>query len=107
MPSAQGWRGGGPRSRLCRLGRKLDVADLIKELKRQSSITLKTVAPELYDFHWQKRIRSVSVSPSHVNRLLVYIANQAEHHNKVSFQDEYRRLLKIYGLEWDERYVWD
>jgi len=25
----------------------------------------------------------------------------------VSFQDEYRRFLKEYEVEYDERYVWD
>jgi len=35
------------------------------------------------------------------------IAGQQEHHCKVTFQDEYRRLLKKYNLEYDERYVWD
>jgi hypothetical protein len=24
-----------------------------------------------------------------------------------SFQDEFRRLLRLYAIEWDERYVWD
>ncbi|MEK7793628.1 MAG: transposase, partial [Candidatus Hydrogenedentota bacterium] len=33
--------------------------------------------------------------------------NQEEHHKKLSFQDEYRRILKKHGVEFDERYVWD
>ena len=36
-----------------------------------------------------------------------YIDGQEEHHKKESYQDEFRRLLTIYGVEWDERYVWD
>jgi len=36
-----------------------------------------------------------------------YIAGQEEHHRKVSFQDEFRLLLKRYEIEFDERYVWD
>ena len=36
-----------------------------------------------------------------------YIMNQAEHHKKVTFQDEYRAFLKKYNIEYDERYVWD
>ena len=36
-----------------------------------------------------------------------YIPEQEEHHRKVSFQDEFRRLLGRYGIEFDERYVWD
>jgi hypothetical protein len=36
-----------------------------------------------------------------------YIAGQEPHHRKVSFQDEFRELLKRYEIEFDERYVWD
>jgi hypothetical protein len=36
-----------------------------------------------------------------------YIANQADHHRVVTFQDEYRRILKKYGVQFDEHYVWD
>lgn len=35
------------------------------------------------------------------------IANQAEHHRKNTFQNEYRRMLKKYDFQYDERYVWD
>jgi hypothetical protein len=58
-------------------------------------------------FPLAKRLRRFSVSPAHVEPLRSYIANQEEHHRTASFQDEFRQVLKKYGLEWDERYVWD
>jgi putative transposase len=36
-----------------------------------------------------------------------YIANQAEHHRKVTFQEEFRKFLQRYEIDYDERYVWD
>jgi hypothetical protein len=33
--------------------------------------------------------------------------NQEQHHLKTTFQDEFRRFLKKYEIEYDERYVWD
>jgi hypothetical protein len=39
--------------------------------------------------------------------LLHYIDTQEEHHRKYNFQDELRALLKKYGIEHDERYMWD
>jgi hypothetical protein len=42
-----------------------------------------------------------------VAALVAYIEAREEHHRAVSFQDEFRRLLKKYGVEWDEQYVWD
>jgi putative transposase len=60
---------------LCRLGRTITVADLIKELKRESSRWLKTKSPDLKDFFWQNGYGAFSVSPSHVETLREYIAN--------------------------------
>ena len=92
---------------LCRLGRSITIADLIKELKRESSKWIKTKSPSLADFHWQNGYGAFSISPGHVDQLIAYIVNQEEHHKTESFQAEYLRLLAKYGLEWDERYVRD
>ena len=53
--------------------------------------------------------RSVDVSKlvREINGLTEYIASQEEHHREESFQEEFRRLLRKYDVEWDERYVWD
>jgi putative transposase len=90
---------------LCRFGRTISVADLVKELKRDSSHWAKTKG--IADFYWQNGYGAFSLSPGHVEPLRTYIAKQEEHHHKETFQDEFRRLLTKYGLEWDERYVWD
>jgi len=90
---------------LCQFGRTITIADLVKELKRESSQSLKAKAGR--DFYWQKGYGAFSISPSHVEPLRLYIANQEEHHRVKTFQDEFRDLLRKYGLEWDERYVWD
>jgi len=58
-------------------------------------------------FTGKKGYGAFSVSPSHVESVREYIATQAEHHRHESFQDEFRRLCKKYGIELDERYVWD
>lgn len=36
-----------------------------------------------------------------------YIDNQEEHHKGVSFEDEFRKICKMYNVDLDERYVWD
>jgi hypothetical protein len=61
----------------------------------------------LADFHWQDGYGAFSISPGHVEAVVAYIAHQEEHHRRVSFQEEFRRLLQKYGVEYDERYVWD
>ena len=58
-------------------------------------------------FDWQDGYGAFSVSPSHLELVAEYIRNQAEHHRAESFQDEFRRICEMYGVELDERYVWD
>ena len=76
-------------------------------MKTSSSKWLKTREPRFGGFHWQSGYGAFSVSQSDVERVIAYIRNQEENHRKESFQDEFRRLLRKYGLEFDERYVWD
>lgn len=91
---------------LCRLGKTIDIAKLIRELKKDSSEWAKTEL-RLANFYWQTGYGAFSVSPSHIDALTKYISNQEQHHRKESFQDEFRRLCAKYGVEIDERYVWD
>src|SRR5260221_13744599 len=91
----------------CRLGKNIGVSTLIKELKQGSSVWVKTQFGGLSSFHWQSGYGAFSVSPSHVPALIAYIENQEAHHRHESFQVEFRRLLKKYNIEYDERYVWD
>jgi len=44
---------------------------------------------------------------SEVEAVAEYIDHQEEHHRTLSFQEEYRKFLQTYGVEYDERYVWD
>jgi REP element-mobilizing transposase RayT len=92
---------------LCRLSRAYSISKLVRELKRESSKWIKTKDNQLSDFHWQDGYGAFSISPSHMRALRVYIANQEEHHKSESFQDEFRRVLKKYGVKYEERFVWD
>jgi putative transposase len=92
---------------LIRFSRTITQADWIKEIKRVSNAWAKQRYPHLHNFSWQAGYGMFSVNPSELDALRHYIATQEEHHRKASFQDEFRALLKQYGLEWDERYVWD
>src|SRR5262249_3586766 len=91
----------------CRPGQTMDRTTLVKKLKQGSSIWGEEEFSSLPEFHWQKGYGAFSISPSHLPALKRYIENQEEHHRRESFQDEFRRLLKKYEIEYDERYVWD
>jgi putative transposase len=87
--------------------RTISSADLVKEIKTGSSKWLKHRDRQFSGFHWQAGYGIFSISPAHRDVLERYIGSQADHHRVTSFQEEYRKLLGRYGLEWDERYVWD
>jgi putative transposase len=83
------------------------LAKVIEEVKKGSSKWVKTKAASLADFHWQSGYGAFSVSQSNVEEVRNYIANQEEHHKRLSFQEEFRAFLKRHQIEYDERYIWD
>ncbi|MEZ5022108.1 MAG: hypothetical protein R2728_02385 [Chitinophagales bacterium] len=58
-------------------------------------------------FYWQNGYGAFSVNPSEINAVIAYIANQHEHHNNKTFQEEYRTILNKYNVAYDEQFVWD
>jgi len=83
------------------------LADLVEEVKSSSSKWIKTQGAEFAGFHWQSGYGAFSVSASRVSAVRRYVQDQETHHHKATFQEEFRRFLKEYGIEYDERYVWD
>jgi putative transposase len=92
---------------LCALSRTIETAEMVKEVKRGSSLWIKTRSPELHDFAWQNGYGVFSIGFSQIQMVHKYVAGQEEHHRKVTFQDEFRELLRRYELAFDERYLWD
>jgi putative transposase len=90
---------------LARFGRTITQADWLKELKRVSNLWLKDQG--ISSFEWQGGYADFSVSQSSLEHVKSYIANQEQHHTKLTFQDEVRALLRKHEMEWDERYIWD
>jgi len=87
--------------------RTCSPSDLLKEIKTGSARWLKTRTDAYAGFQWQAGYGMFSISPSHRPAVEAYLARQAEHHRRVSFQDEFRGLLLKYGVTFDERFVWD
>jgi hypothetical protein len=72
-----------------------------------SNLWLKARGRDYAEFEWQGGYAIFSVSQSNLEQVKHYIANQAEHHRKLGFQDELRALLRRHEIKWDEKYVWD
>jgi putative transposase len=90
-----------------RISRTTAVAHLVEKLKTSSSKWLKTQAPALTGFSWQRGYGAFSVGPGDLGSLIAYIDSQEEHHRIRNYQEEYRAFLNKYGVAFDERYIWD
>jgi putative transposase len=92
---------------LCSLSKKITTIKLLEELKKSSSKWMKTKGEGLRSFYWQDGYGAFSVGYSQIKDVQYYIEKRYEHHNKITFQDEYRSFLKKYQIPFDERYIWD
>ncbi|MBR6142341.1 MAG: IS200/IS605 family transposase [Bacteroidaceae bacterium] len=82
-----------------------NVAHLVEEMKRNSSRWIKTLSPSYGGFAWQGGYAALSVSQSQVDVVVRYIGNQEEHHRKQTYREEYLQFLRLYNIDYDERYV--
>ena len=90
---------------LCTLPKTLSLADLLEEVKKSSSKWIKSKGYEYRNFYWQDGYGGFSVGWSQVDTVKNYIKSQKEHHQKISFIEEYRRLLDEYGIDYDKKYL--
>lgn len=88
------------------LARTVTVSQAVEEVKKASSKWIKNQNPRFANFAWQAGYGIFAVSESNVADVRAYIANQAKHHQKKTFQDEYRAFLTRHAVTFDERYVW-
>ena len=91
---------------LITLSKTENVAHVVEEMKRNSSRWIKSLSPYYADFAWQGGYGAFSIGQSQVDTVIHYITNQAEHHKKQSFRDEYIQFLQLYHIEYDEKYLW-
>lgn len=89
------------------LSRTMSISEVVEKVKTSSSKWLKTKSPALGEFNWQQGYGAFSVSQSDAEAVIAYVCDQAKHHQKMTFQDEYRKLLERYRVPFDEKFVWD
>lgn len=83
----------------------LTISDFVKNIKVWSSKWLKEIGPAYRGFAWQDGYGAFSVSHSVIPKTISYISNQAEHHKKLSFREEYIQMLRANEIEYDEKYL--
>ena len=91
---------------LCIMSKNISLAQLVEDVKRNSSRWIKTKGDHYKNFAWQGGYAGFSVSQSKLETTYRYIENQKEHHKKMSFKEEYILFLKEYGIEYNDGYLW-
>jgi len=81
------------------------ISSLIQNVKTETSKWIKSENFCSSPFAWQEGYGAFSYSKSHVPNVISYIQNQEVHHRKETFLEEYRRHLKAFDIEWDEKYI--
>jgi len=91
----------------CTLPRTMTVSKLVEQVKSSSSVWIKAQDLHCRGFAWQAGYGAFSLGQSQLPALIQYIDNQAVHHRKRTFKEELLDLLAKYGVECDERHLWD
>ncbi|MBI9037803.1 MAG: transposase [Bacteroidales bacterium] len=80
------------------LSPKIAVADLEKKIKGETSHWINQQNLIKDKFAWQVGNGAFSVSESNVKSVQSYIKTQKEHHEKMTFEEEYNLFLKKHGI---------
>jgi putative transposase len=91
---------------LTRLPANLALADCMRIVKTNSSRWVGERWPQERKFAWQGGYGAFSVSESRRAAVIRYIRDHAQHHQRISFQDEFLTLLKNHRVEFDDHYIW-
>jgi len=81
------------------------LADFVKEIETGSASWIKKQAVFKGFSNWQEGYGAFTCCQREIAGLIEYIQGQQQHHRKVKFEEEYRKLLREAGIEFDERYL--
>lgn len=81
------------------------LSDLMQNVKGDSSKWINQKKFIKGKFSWQEGYGAFSYGKSQINRVIDYINNQEEHHRKRSFLEEYKDFLEKFGVDFDQRFI--
>ncbi len=83
---------------LISMGKEQSIAQITQLIKGESSHWINQLHLTPDKFAWQDDYFAVSVSESHLERVINYIKNQEEHHHRKTFEDEVEEFISKYGF---------
>ena len=92
---------------LVKLSPTIAISDVLRKIKSNSSKWINERSDVTRKLEWQSGYAAFSVSESQLPSVAEYIANQAEHHRKKTFEEEFLAILKKHNIEFDIQYVFE
>jgi putative transposase len=87
------------------LNPKNAISDLVKNIKVPSNDFINEKDWLRGRFHWQEGYGAFSYSHSQIDDVVKYIPNQESHHKRISFKDEYNKMLKAFNIKYKDGYL--
>ena len=81
------------------------LSDLMKKMKESSSLWINQNRLVMGKFSWQEGYGAFSYGKSQIDSVVKYIQQQEHHHKKRNFAEEYLELLKLFDVEFVEKYI--
>ncbi|MCL2434902.1 MAG: IS200/IS605 family transposase [Lentimicrobiaceae bacterium] len=81
------------------------LSDLMQDIKGSSSLWINKKRLVSSKFSWQEGYGAFSYGKSQIDRVVKYIEQQEKHHKKRNLEEEYLELLKLFGIEFNEKYI--
>jgi len=83
------------------------LADLVRDIKADSSNFVNKERLIRGRFSWQEGYGAFSYGHSQLDTIIRYIQNQEQHHKRSSFKREYLTLLRKFDIAFEEKYVFE
>jgi putative transposase len=85
----------------------ISISDMVQDVKRASTNFINDSHMINTHFHWQKGFGAFSYAKTQVPNVINYILRQEEHHMKKTFRQEYHEFLELFGIQYDEKYLFE
>ncbi len=83
------------------------ISDLVRDVKNNSSNFINANKLVKGKFIWQEGYGAFSYAHSQIEQVYKYILNQEQHHHRKTFKEEYVDFLQKFGIEYNEKYLFD
>ena len=84
---------------------KISISEVLKNAKSKSSKWINESGFLENRFEWQSGFGSFTYSEKEFSKIYNYVKNQEKHHQKMTFLEEYRLMLKAHNVDFSPEYL--